>query len=224
MISNPIYAIKPIEKLEQFGSSSLDNAELLALLLGGDRHIECSRKMLQYYGRLSHIASAVTAELANIPGIGRAKAARIAASVELLKRLAQERMQDTQLDTPERIYEHFAPQLSHLPQEQVMVAAVDARLKHMATTMVSIGTVSECTAHPREIMRPVLTRAAYGFVLIHNHPSGDPSPSRADECITRRLLEVANTMQVQFLDHVIVGKASPGRSPYYSFREAGIIG
>jgi DNA repair protein RadC len=71
MISDTIYAIKPIEKLEQFGPSSLDNAELLALLLGGDRYIECSRKMLQYYGRLTHIASAVTAELADIPGIGR---------------------------------------------------------------------------------------------------------------------------------------------------------
>jgi DNA repair protein RadC len=132
-------------------------------------------------------------------------------------------MQDALLDTPERIYDYFAPQLSHLPQEQVMVAAVDARLKHMATTMVSMGTVSECSAHPREIMRPVLTRAAYGFVLVHNHPSGDPSPSRADESITRRLLEVSNTMQVQFLDHVIVGKSSPGRSPYFSFREAGFI-
>ncbi len=222
MISEPSYAIRPLEKLEQFGTSSLDNAELLALLLGEEH--ECSRKLLQSYGRLSHIASATTAELSSIPGIGRAKAARIAAAFELLTRLAKEQMQDAQLDSPERIYEHFGPQLSHLPHEQVMVAAVDARLKHMATTMVSMGTVSECTAHPREIMRPVITRAAYGFVLIHNHPSGDPSPSRADESMTRRIMEVANTMQVRFLDHLIVGKPSPGRSPFYSFREAGIIG
>jgi DNA repair protein RadC len=69
----------------------------------------------------------------------------------------------------------------------------------------------------------VITRGAYGFVLIHNHPSGDPSPSKADELITRRLLEAANFMQVCFFDHVIIGKPSPGRLPYYSFREAGIV-
>jgi DNA repair protein RadC len=86
-----------------------------------------------------------------------------------------------------------------------------------------MGTVSETTAHPREILRPVITRGAHGFVLIHNHPSGDPSPSRADEVVTRRIAEAAKMMQVEFLDHVIIGRPSQGRSAYYSFREAGVV-
>jgi DNA repair protein RadC len=72
-------------------------------------------------------------------------------------------------------------------------------------------------------LRPVITRGAYGFVLIHNHPSGDPSPSRADEMVTRRLVEAAELMQVKFLDHVIIGRPSPGRAAFYSFRSAGLI-
>ena len=100
---------------------------------------------------------------------------------------------------------------------------MDSRLRHMGTTIISTGTVNESSAHPREILRPVITRGAFGFILIHNHPSGDPSPSRADEMITRRMLEAARLMQVEFLDHIIIGKPSPGRRPYYSFRDAGII-
>jgi DNA repair protein RadC len=114
--------------------------------------------------------------------------------------------------------------MRHLAQEQVVVAVLDSRLRHIGTTVVSIGTVNEANAHPREILRPVITRGAHAFVLIHNHPSGDPSPSRADEVVTRRLIDAANMMQVVFLDHVIIGRPSAGREPYFSFREAGVIG
>ena len=89
--------------------------------------------------------------------------------------------------------------------------------------MVSLGTVNESSAHPREILRPVITRGAAGFIVVHNHPSGDPSPSRADEIVTRRIIEAADLMQVNFHDHIIIGKPSPGRNAYFSFREAGII-
>lgn len=223
MISDLNYAVRPIEKLEQFGSSSLGDSELLALILGVQDDT-CGREVLRHFGRLSSIASADTAELAKIEGIGRAKAARIAAIFELSIRLSKEQVQESMLDSPERIYECYGPQLAHQAQERVVVATVDSRLRHLSTTTVSIGTVNECTAHPRDVMRPVITRAAHGFVLIHNHPSGDPSPSRADHAITSRIADVANTMQVRFVDHVIVGKPSPGRLPYFSFREAGQIG
>lgn len=222
MISDITYELSPIEKLDQFGVSALDNSELLALMLGGG-HEECGRLMLRQYGMLANIAAATTAELSEVRGVGRVKAARITAAFELAVRLAKEQISNTTLDSPEKIFEHFGPQLSHQPQERVMVATVDARLRHMSTSLISMGTVNECTAHPREIMRPVITRAAYGFVMVHNHPSGDPSPSRADEAITRRIADVSGTMQVRFVDHVIIGKPSPGGSPYFSFREAGLI-
>ena len=150
-------------------------------------------------------------ELAKEHGLGLAKASKLAAAFELGTRVAREQVRDIPLDTPELIHEFFAPQLRHLAQEQVVVAVVDARLRHIGTTVVSMGTVSESTAHPREILRPVITRGAHGFVLIHNHPSGDPSPSRADEVVTRRLVEASTLMQVHFLDHVIIGKPSPGQ-------------
>jgi DNA repair protein RadC len=100
---------------------------------------------------------------------------------------------------------------------------MNTRLRPYAWHRVSLGTVSECHCHPREILRPVLAAGAYGFALMHNHPSGEPSPSRSDEAVTRRMVEASALMQIRLVDHVIVGEPAPGRSPYYSFREAGLI-
>jgi DNA repair protein RadC len=205
----------------------LDNAELMALFIStgtkGRSAIEIGRTLLAKYGSMGALGSLPVSELAKEYGLGLAKASKLAAAFELGIRVAREQIRDVPLDSPERIHDFFAPQLRHLAQEHVVVAVVDSRLRHLGTTTASVGTVSESSAHPREILRPVITRGAHGFILIHNHPSGDPSPSRADEFVTRRLVEVAELMQVCFLDHVIIGKSSPGRTPYYSFREAGIV-
>jgi DNA repair protein RadC len=131
-------------------------------------------------------------------------------------------------DTPENLLkfwqEIIATQPDHEPdKESVVVVMMNTRLRPYAWHRVSLGTVSESHCHPREVFRPVLAAAASGFALMHNHPSGDPSPSRSDEVITRRMVEVSNLLQVRFIDYVIVGDPAPGRSPYYSFREAGMI-
>jgi DNA repair protein RadC len=219
---------RPREKLSKLGPAALDNAELMALFLStgtkGRSAIEIGRGLIRKYGSLGALGGLPVSELAREHGIGLAKASKLAAAFELGSRVAREQVRNTPLESPELIHEFFAPQMRHLPQEQVVVAALDARLRHMGSTVISLGTVSESSAHPREILRPVITRGAHGFVLIHNHPSGDPSPSRADESVTRRLMEASRLMQVVFLDHVIIGKPAPGRSPYYSFREAGVIG
>ena len=218
---------RPREKLAQQGPGALNNAELMALFIstGTKRRsaIDIGRDLLNKYGSMGALGSLPVSELAKEYGLGLAKASKLAAAFELGARVAREQLRETPLDSPERIHEYFAPQLRHLAQEQVVVAVVDTRLRHLGTTVVSVGTVGESNAHPREILRPVITRGAHGFVLIHNHPSGDPSPSRADELVTRRLVEAASLMQVRFLDHVIIGKPAPGRSPYYSFREAGLV-
>ena len=181
------------------------------------------RQVVHYdkHGRVNF--APLQGKLAKEKGLGIAKASKLAAAFELGCRVAREELREVPLDTPELIHDYFGPQLRHLSQEQVVVATLDARLRHVGTIIAAVGTVSDASAHPREILRPVITRGAYGFVLIHNHPSGDPTPSRADEIITRRLVEAATLMQVCFLDHVIVGRPSPGRSAYYSFREAGIV-
>lgn len=221
------YDQRPREKLARLGPTSLDNAELMALFIStgtkGRSAIDIGRELIAKYGSMGALGGLTVAELSKEKGLGLAKASKLAAAFELGTRVAREQLRDTPLDTPELIHEFFAPQLRHLAQEQVVVAVLDTRLRHIGTTVVSVGTVSESNAHPREILRPVITRGAYGFILIHNHPSGDPSPSRADELVTRRLVEAATLMQIKFLDHVIIGKPSPGRAPYYSFREAGLV-
>jgi DNA repair protein RadC len=132
-------------------------------------------------------------------------------------------------DTPEALHRFWvdviAKQPDHEPdKEAVVVVMMNARLRPHAWHRVSLGSVSECSAHPREIFRPVIAAGAYGFALTHNHPSGDPSPSRADEAITRRINEAATLLQIRLIDHVIIGEPAPGRQPYFSFKEAGLLG
>jgi len=131
-------------------------------------------------------------------------------------------------DTPEALHRFWgdviAMQPDHEPdKETVVVVMMNARLRPYAWHRVSLGSVNECAAHPREIFRPVIAAGAYGFALMHNHPSGEPGPSRADEEITRRINEASTLLQVRLIDHVIVGEPSPGREPFFSFRESGLI-
>jgi DNA repair protein RadC len=221
------YDQRPREKLALLGPTVLDNAELMALFIStgtrGLSAIDIGRNLLRKFGSIGALGALPVNELAKEKGLGLAKASKLAAAFELGTRVAREQVQSKPLDTPELIHELFGPQMSHLAKEQVVVAVLDTRLRHTGTEIVSVGTVNESSAHPREILRPVITRGAYGFILIHNHPSGDPTPSRADEMITRRLVEAAELMQVRFLDHVIIGRPSPGRAPYFSFRESGIV-
>jgi len=132
------------------------------------------------------------------------------------------------LDTPEKCLEFWntviATQPDHEPdKESVIVVLLNTRLSPLGWNRVSLGTVNESNAHPREVLRPVIAGAAHGFLMMHNHPSGDVTPSQSDEQTTRRMVEAAKLMQLRFIDHVITGVGGPGRSPYYSFREAGII-
>jgi DNA repair protein RadC len=221
------YDQRPREKLAQLGPAALNNAELMALFIStgtrGRSAIDIGHDLITKYGSMGALGGLPVSELAKEYGLGLAKASKLAAAFELGTRVAREQLREIPLDSPQRIHEFFAPQMRHLAQEQVVVAVLDTRLRHIGTTVVSIGTVNESNAHPREILRPVITRGAYGFVLIHNHPSGDPSPSSADENVTRRLVEAAKLMQLCFFDHIIIGKPSPGRLPYFSFREAGIV-
>lgn len=132
------------------------------------------------------------------------------------------------MDAPGKCHEFWhqivAAQPDHEPEKETLVVfLLNTRLAPFAWHRVSLGSVSECSAHPREILRPVIASNAHAFVLMHNHPSGDPSPSRADEAVTRRIVEAATLMQVHFLDHTIIGQPAPGRCAYFSFRESGLI-
>ena len=131
-------------------------------------------------------------------------------------------------DSPEKIYEFYKSVVENDPgyeveKEHVVAICLKTRLTVTGWHMVSVGSLSECTCHPREIFRPVIVRSSHAFVLAHNHPSGDPSPSSADEQITRRIREASELLKISLIDHLIIGEPAPGRTPYYSFREAGLV-
>lgn len=218
---------KPREKLLDHGASTLSDAELLALFIGtgsvGCSAIELSQRLIRRHGSISALGSLSVGDLAAEKGIGLAKASRLVATFEMGARVTRERIHTETLDSPESIYRCYAPQIQHLPHEKVMVAALDCRLRHLSTHTISVGSVNESIAHPRDILRPVISRGAHGFVLIHNHPSGDPSPSRADHEVTRKVNESAQLMLLRFVDHIIIGRKHSENSPWYSFREAGVL-
>jgi len=219
--------LRPRERMAQDGPGALSNAELLAIFLRvgvkGESAIDVGERLLREHGGLASLGRLEIAQLSKEHGLGLAKAAQLAAAFELGSRVARERSTLQTLDSPTSIYEAFAPQLGHLPHESLRIALLDTRLRATRFVTLSNGTVNETVAHPRDILQPVILHKAYGFVLVHNHPSGDPSPSRADRDITRRLAEAASLLQIRFIDHLIVGRPSPQHDSYFSFAEAGLV-
>lgn len=218
---------RPRERAERHGLGALSDAEVIALLLRtgmrGLNAVELGAMLLREFGGLRGLFRAALDDLRGVPGLGRAKALELAAAIELGNRARREAALGEPLDTPERIFEFCAPDMQNLSTEMIRVLMLDARLRFAAQRDISIGTVNETIAHPREIFAPVIRRSAYAMALVHNHPSGDPAPSEADRRLTRRLADAAALLQIRFLDHVIVGLAAPGRAPFFSFRAAGLL-
>jgi DNA repair protein RadC len=220
---------KPREKLLAHGAKALSNAELLALFLRtglpGSNAIDLGRQLLAAHGNLNDLARTSLQSYQEIPGIGPAKAAELAAVFEMAARVARERIHRATLDTPEAVYDLVGPSMASLDREVIRVVLVNSRHRHLRSEDVSVGAISECIAHPAMILKPAIAHSAFGFFLVHNHPSGDPTPSSADRKMTRRIRDVAEGLQIRFIDHVIVG--SPAEAdvdePYFSFREMGLL-
>ncbi|NNC87016.1 MAG: DNA repair protein RadC [Akkermansiaceae bacterium] len=218
---------RPREKMAQQGAGALSDAELLAIFLRvgvkGESAVQVGQRLLTTHGGLASLGRLEIAQLAGEHGLGLAKAAQLAAAFELGARVARERAPRETLDCPEAIYECFRPQLGHLAHESLRIALLDTRLRVTRFATLSDGSVNETVAHPRDIVQPAILHKSYGFVLVHNHPSGDPSPSRADRDLTSRLAEAAALLQINFLDHVIIGSPAETHEAYFSFREAGLL-
>jgi DNA repair protein RadC len=218
---------KPREKLLQRGVDSLTDAEILAILLRtgvrGCNVVELAEKLLQKYGSRSHLSRCPIAELSGFKGIGSIKALHLAAAFGLGTRLAAEQVISEPLDHPEAVYQLLGAEMRQLDRESLRVVLLNTRFRLIAISEVSKGTLNESLAHPREIFKPAISHSAYAFVLVHNHPSGDPTPSDVDLRLTRRVSECARLLQIQFLDHLIVGSPQPDRPGYFSFKEAAIL-
>jgi DNA repair protein RadC len=220
-------AERPREKLLARGATALIDPELIALLLGtglpGANAIDVARQLLEKYKSLSGLSRCTVKELREIRGIGKAKAIHLVAAFQLGHRLANERLTHQKLDSPELVYELMATEMRALHKESLRVILLDTRYHHIGTEQVSLGSVNESIAHPRDVFRPAVVASAYAVIVVHNHPSGDPSPSQSDHSLTRRLVEAAELLQIKLLDHVIIGAPADGRQPYFSFKEAGVL-
>lgn len=218
---------RPREKLAKWGPAALSNAELIAIFLrvgvAGQSAIDIAQELLNSHGNLRALGRSPLKEIAKQHGIGPAKAAQIAAAFELGLRSAKEEINNASIATPEEIYNLMLPIVNHQNHEKLFLLLADARLKHMRTIELSHGTINETLCHPRDVLHHVILHQAWGFILVHNHPSGDPSPSPADKQMTKQIHAAAELLQVRCVDHLIIGSPSSQRSAYFSFREHGLI-
>jgi len=218
---------RPREKLLVHGVSALSDPELIAILLRtglrGANAVEVGRQLLEKYKSLTGISRCSVKELRKIPGIGQTKALELVAAFGLGQRLAHETLSKQKLDSPELVSELVGQEMRRLRTESLRVILLDTRYRLLHIEEVSVGSLNESIAHPREIFRPAITYSAYAVIVVHNHPSGDASPSQTDHSLTRRLAEAAELLQIKLLDHVIIGAPSEGNPGYFSFKEAGVL-
>lgn len=212
---------RPRERLDRKGAEALADAELLALVLRtGDRTRDAwtiAHAALERFGGLAGLAAATGPALESMPGLGPAKSASLRAALELARRIADEPLERGQpIRSPEDIQRHFRRDLRDLQRESFHVLLLDGRHRLIATREVSVGTLTASLVHPREVFRDAIRNAAAALVLVHNHPSGDPTPSAEDRSVTERLRSAGLLLGIRVLDHVIVAD-----SGYFSFREAG---
>ncbi len=218
---------RPRERMKRLGAGSLSNAELLALFIRtgtrGRSAINVGQDLLHKYGGLAKLGRLELSELSATLGIGPAKACQIMAAFELGARVAREQATSHPVDDPKVIYEIMQPQLAHLRHESVHVLTVDSKMRLMSSQEVSKGSVTTAIADVRDLLRPAIIQQAVGIILIHNHPSGDVTPSQADINITIALRKAADLFRIKLHDHMIIGRALDGKDPFFSFREHNLL-
>lgn len=218
---------RPREKLAHHGAAALSDSELIAILLRtgiqGANAVDVARSLLAHFQSLGNLSRASVHEIAKIKGIGPTKAIQLAAAFGLGQRLARETLRSVKMDKSDLVYDLLGAEMRLLQKESLKVVLLDARFHMIRIEDISLGTLNESIAHPRDIFRPALIYSAYALIVAHNHPSGDPAPSDADCKLTKRLAGAADLLRIVLFDHVILGSPGPGRMPYFSFREAGML-
>ena len=213
---------RPYEKCEKYGPQMLSDAELLAVILrsGTQRKtsVDLAREILSvhpYYQGLLGIFHLSKEELKKIAGIGNVKAMQILCIAELSKRLASSKVQDKiSFHSPASIADYYMEKMRHLNREKMILIFFNGKNKVIKELTVSVGTVNQTVASPRELFVEAFRCEAVSVIMLHNHPSGDPTPSRQDILTTKRMKEVGEFVGIPLSDHIIIGAHS-----YVSFRE-----
>ena len=206
---------RPREKLLSRGAEVLSDAELLALILRtGDAGskttaVDQARQLLQEFTDLFRLARATTSELCRIAGIGPAKAAELQAVFELARRLSdQHLLPRAQFSSADAVFRRYRNRFLHHNKEVFMVLMLDAKNRLIRDMRISEGSLTASIVHPREVFSAVVRESAAGVIFLHNHPSGDPAPSREDINITQRLKDGGDLLGIRVLDHIIIGHDS----------------
>ena len=218
-------ADRPREKLLTTGPATLSDSELLALILrtghshNGTSALDLSRQLLNCFGSLRAMTSATAVELCEVPGIGPAKAAEILALGELARRFAATPLSPGARFTGSRaVFAHFHERLRDLKKEVFLTLMLDSKNRVLREIQVSEGSLNASIVHPREVFQPVIRESAAAVLFVHNHPSGDPAPSREDLELTTRLRDAGVLMGVRVLDHIIIGS-----DRYVSLADRGLL-
>jgi len=214
---------RPRERLLKFGAHNLSDAQLLAIIIrtggAGRSALDLAREMLNSFGNLNNIENASPGEVASIKGMGEAKVAQIKAALELGRRLLREHHpKGPFFSTGHDVYSYYHPLFKNLRKEVFRCAMLDAKNRMLKECRISEGTLTNSLIHPREAFRDAIKESAASVIFVHNHPSGDTSPSREDILITERLVDAGEIIGIKVLDHVIIGDGG-----YASMFEKGYI-
>ena len=216
---------RPRERLRDLGAQALSTGELVAIVLGsgtgrGRSALAVGQEILAGCGgSLRRLAGQPVASLTALAGVGTARAVAIHAALELGRRLAAEGRDDgAPVRSPRDVVAVFAPRLEDLPVEEFHVAVLDSQHRLERDITVTRGILNSSLVHPREVFREAIAERAAAIILVHNHPSGDPTPSADDRVVTEQLVSAGRLLDIPVHDHVIVG-----RGRYLSFAEAGLL-
>jgi len=214
---------RPRERLLMHGPSVLSSIELIALILGsgtkGKSVLVLSQELLSLFGSLYCLQEATIEDLCQVKGLGKAKAIQLKAALTLASRASRERLPPPErLNTPLKAYLWVRDLVVHEKKEVFGVILVDAKGAPIRWEVVSVGTLTQTLVHPREVFHPAVRFLAASLILVHNHPSGDPTPSAEDCRLTEQLYSVGSSMGIPVLDHLIIGKQG-----FVSFKESSLI-
>lgn len=201
---------RPRERLRRLGAAALSDAELIALVLGTGRPgqpVEAlAQQLLDQIGGLHALVSVEARALGQLKGVGAARTAQLCALGEIAIRAATIPLrQGERLLSAQQVFAAFAPRLRNERREQFLAIGLDAKRRVIGHTCVAVGHLTSVDVHPREVFRPLVREAAAAAVVVHNHPSGDPTPSVEDVALTRRLARAGLIVGIELLDHVVVG-------------------
>ncbi len=212
---------RPRERVISQGASSLNNIELIAIVIGtGSKKedvLSLSSRILRKYN-LDELSNVTVSELRKIFGINDAKACKIVATIELGKRIISYSDRTKKITSPQEIVSLLLPKMKNLKKEILKAIYLDSKAKIIKQETISIGGTNINSVEPKHIFNPAIRHSASFIILVHNHPSGDPTPSKPDVMLTRQIKKSGKLLGIRLLDHIIIGNKN-----YISFREENLL-